>query len=224
MEIEQIEIYLSSGDSQERLRGLTELRKYDSTTAVPLLMSKLNDPEFLVRSFVAMGLGNKQSSESFDALVKLVNTDRDHNVRAEAANSLSKYGEAAVSLLVEVFHRDESWLVRRSILAPLMDMPYPQALYDICVCGMAGEDQAVKEACINGLSYLAGTSKEAEALELLLPFVNDEWWRNRACVARALRKFDHPQAQAALNYLKKDQDHRVVGATLESSLSIQTDF
>ncbi|MEB3277634.1 MAG: HEAT repeat domain-containing protein [Lyngbya sp.] len=218
MEIEQIQTYLNSSDSQERLKALTELRHYDSAVAVPLLMSKLADPEFLVRSFVAMGLGNKRSPESFEALLELLKDDRDHNVRAEAANALSKYGEQAIPHLVEAFRLDESWLVRRSILAPLMEMSDPEALYEICSYGLAGEDQTVEEAAIDGLGMLSGTSKQPEALQQLLALVSADCWRIRSRVALALRRFDDPQAQAALNYLKKDEDHRVVAAALEPVL------
>ena len=56
MEINQIQIYLESSDSQERLKALTELRNFESEIVVPLLKTRQQDPEFLVRSFVAMGL------------------------------------------------------------------------------------------------------------------------------------------------------------------------
>ncbi len=68
--------------------------------AIPLLISKLSDPEFIIRSFVAMGLGRQQSPESFQALVELLDHDPDANVRAEAANSLFQYGEIAIPDLV----------------------------------------------------------------------------------------------------------------------------
>ncbi len=218
MEMDQIQTYLNSSDSQERLKALTALRHYDSTVAVPLLMSKLGDPEFLIRSFVAMGLGNKRSPESFEALVELLKSDRDHNVRAEAANALSKYGDIAIPHLVEAFRLDESWLVRRSILAPLTEMSYPDALYDICSYSLAAEDQTVQEAAIDSLGMLAGSSKQTEALQQLLSLVSADRWRIRSRVALSLRKFNDPQAKAALHYLKKDDDHRVVGAALEGCL------
>ena len=65
MEINQIQIYLESSDSQERLKALTELRNFESEIVVPLLKTRQQDPEFLVRSFVAMGLGNKRTPEGF---------------------------------------------------------------------------------------------------------------------------------------------------------------
>jgi HEAT repeat protein len=65
---------------------------------------------------------------------------------------------------------------------------------------------------------LSGTTKQTEALQQLLRLVSADGWRIRSRVALALRKFDDPQAKAALNYLKKDEDHRVVGAALEGWL------
>lgn len=218
MQIQQIQTYLNSHDFQERLRGLTELNDHESTVAIPLLISKLSDPEFIIRSFVAMGLGRQQSPESFQALVELLDHDPDPNVRAEAANSLSQYGEIAIPYLVRCFGQDCNWLVRRSILEPLISRRHPQALYDICICALSAPEQVAQEAAIEGLAGLAGTEKQTEALEQLLELVGTPVWRIRTRVALALRKFNHPQAQAALHYLKKDEDHRVVGAALEGAI------
>lgn len=218
MNIYQIEAALSSSDSTDRLKAIAQLRGYNPKQAVPLLRSKLQDPEFLVRSFVAMGLGRQQTPESFTALLELMKRDRDPNVRAEAANSLSMFGKIAASHLVLAFHQDDHWLVRRSILAALCEMPCPEELFDVCVCGLAGEDLTVREAAIDGLAMLASGNKQASALQQLLPQVNAFEWRIRARVARAMRKFDHPKAKSAISYMMKDEDHRVVAAALESSL------
>ncbi|MGF1491484.1 MAG: HEAT repeat domain-containing protein [Microcoleaceae cyanobacterium] len=218
MNIEQIKSCLESENPQDRLKGLTELRRCDTDTAVPLLLSRIQDTAFIVRSFVAMGLGNKQSPEAFEGLLTLLKNDPDYNVRAEAANSLAKYGEPAVETLVQTFRKDDNWLVRRSILAPMMDMPYTEALYQICVCALEGEDLTVQNAALSGLANLADSARTTEALQLLLDRVNDSWWMVRAQVAKSLHPFKDPQAIAALTYLRKDEDHRVVGAALEGSL------
>lgn len=218
MNIYQIEAALSSSDSTDRLKAIAQLRGYNPKQAVPLLRSKLRDPEFLVRSFVAMGLGRQQTPESFSALLELMKCDLDPNVRAEAANSLSMFGKIAASHLALAFHQDEHWLVRRSILAALCEMPCPEELFDVCVCGLAGEDLTVREAAIDGLAVLAGENKQPEVLQQLLPLVNAFEWRIRARVARALRKFDAQSAKSAISYMMKDEDHRVVAAALESSL------
>ena len=218
MNIQEIETALNSFDPTDRLKALTALRNYDASVAVPLLTSKLQDPAFLVRSFVAMGLGYNQTPESFTALLELMKRDRDPNVRAEAANSLSKVGQVAASHLVLAFHQDDHWLLRRSILAALCDMPCLEELFDVCVCGLNGEDPTVTEAAIDGFSLLADTSKSQEILQQLLPLVKSDEWRIRSRVVRALRKFDDEQAREAIACLMKDEDHRVVAAALEGSL------
>lgn len=218
MEIHQIETDLKSPDSQNRLKAIAQLNQYDSAVAVPLLTSKLHDPVFLVRSFVAMGLGKQRTTESFAALFELTKFDRDPNVRAEAANSLSLFGKVATSHLVQVFYQDDHWLVRRSILSALMEMQCSEELFDVCVCALSGEDLTVQEAAIDGFGSLAGSAKQAEALQQLLANASAESWPIRLRVAYALKRFDDPQAKAVLKNLMKDENHRVVAAALEGSL------
>ena len=216
MEIEQIKTYLNSEDSQDRLKGLTELRNVETELAVPLLLTKMKDKEFLVRSFVAMGLGRKRNCESYAALLELIEFDRDPNVRAEAANSLSFYGQVAATRLVSLFISDDHWLVRRSILAAMVELNCPQELFEICICGIEGEDFTVREASIEGLAFLADTVKKEDALKPLLELVDSKFWRLRVKVARALGKFDDPRAKEALNQLRKDENSRVIGAAMEA--------
>jgi HEAT repeat protein len=219
MEISQIETYLKSSDSQERLKAIVELRNYDAETAIPLLLSVIRDKEFIVRSFVAMGLGKKRSPEAFAALLELMQFDRDSNVRSEAANSISYYGEVAAPHLVATFHRDDHWLLRRSILAGLADLKCSEELLEVCLCGLDGEDVTVQEACVDALGTLLGTPQQEAALEKLLSLIKADFWRIRMRVARALSKYNDPRAQEALVLLKQDSDSRVVGAVLESLIT-----
>lgn len=218
MDIEQIKNALNDEDPQRRMKGIRELRNCEADVAAPLLLEHVNDQEFLVRSFVAMGLGRKQSDEAFQALLTMTKLDTDPNVRAEAANSLSFYGDVAVPHLREIYESDDHWLVRRSIVAALVDLKSPQELLEICEIGLAGEDEPVMESCISALGLLAGSQQENAALNLLLCFVDDQSWRIRLQVARSLGRYQDPQAIAALAQLKTDGDHRVVGAVLESTI------
>jgi HEAT repeat protein len=218
MELHQIEADLKNPDFQYRLKAIAALKDYDSEIAVPLLTSKLNDSEFLVRSFIAMGLGKQQTAESFAALMRIMKFDDTPNVRAEAANSLSLFGRVAVSHLVLCFYQDDHWLVRRTILAALVEIGCPHELFDICVHALKGEDPTVQESAVDALSNLASSSEHAAALSLLLTLVNVESSRLRVRVAYALKKFSEPQAKEALIQLRQDEDHRVVAATLENLL------
>lgn len=220
MELHQIQTALNSSNSQDRLKAVTALKDHSSEDAVPLLMSKINDPDFLVRSFVAMGLGRKQSPDSFPALLELLKRDPDPNVRSEAANSLSYAGQVAISHLVIAFHQDDHWLLRRSIIAALADLGHPEALLEVCLCGLDGDDLTVTEASIEGLACLANTHQQEAALQTLLPLSASPQWRIRRKVAWALQTFENSEAaQEALQTLSQDEDHRVVAALLENRLS-----
>ena len=216
MDIEQIKAALNDADPQQRMRGIRELRNYEADVASPLLLDHINDEEFLVRSFVAMGLGRKRSDKAFEALLLMSEQDKDPNVRSEAANSLSFYGDLAIPHLRKMYEFDNHWLVRRSIIAAIVDLKCPQELLEICQIGLAGEDEPVMESCLSALGLLAGSQQEAEALQLLLSFVNDRSWRIRLQVAKSLGRYENSDAIAALTKLKTDEDHRVVGAVLES--------
>lgn len=219
MEIEQIKASLESSNSQERLRAVTALRHYNTGLAVPLLVGAMGDREFIVRSFIAMGLGKKRNADAFNALLELVNFDTDANVRAEAANSLSLFGQVSLPHLVKVFKQDNHWLVRRSILAAMVEMHCDEELFEVCVCGLRGDDSTVREASLEGLGLFVDTAKEQEALNHILSLANNPKWRIRARVAKTLAKFSTPQAQEALLQLRQDENYRVVGATLESLVS-----
>ncbi|MEH2253442.1 HEAT repeat domain-containing protein [Nostoc sp.] len=218
MEIDKIQAELKNPDFHYRLKAIAALNNYESEVAVPLLTSKLHDSEFLVRSFVARGLGNQQSAESFAALMQIMKFDDTPNVRAEAANSLSLFGRVAVSHLVLAFYQDDHWLVRRSILAAIAEMDCPEELFDICVQGLKDEDFTVRESSVDGLGLLADSSLHAAALSQILTLVNVESWRMRVRVSYALKRFDEPSAKTALNQLRQDENHRVVGAALEDLL------
>jgi HEAT repeat protein len=215
MELHQIETYLDSPNPQNRMKAITELRHYEPYLVVPLLKRRMYDQEFVIRSFVAIGLGYKRTDEAFELLLDLIEHDRDYNVRAEAANSLGKYGEQAIPHLVKLFQQDSHWLVRQSIFAALEETNYPEILLKLCIWGLEGNDPIVQQSAIANLGQLAKTPQASSALELLLSAVNSNSGAIRAQAARVLRHFDDPRAQAALMKLRQDSDYRVVGATLE---------
>lgn len=218
MDISEIKTNLQNPDFQYRLKAVTALKNYESEVAVPILTGLLNDSEFLVRSFVAMALGKQQTTESFTALMQIMKLDNTPNVRAEAANSLSLFGRVSVSHLVLAFYQDDHWLVRRSILGALAEMNCPEELFDVCVEALKGEDSGVAESAINALGMLANSTQHDATLSQLLALVNHQSERIRLRVAYALKRFDEAEAKQALEQLRQDQNHQVVGAALEDLL------
>lgn len=215
MDIAEIKALLTNSDSQQRRKGIVALRDYDTDVASPLLITKQDDPEFTVRSFVAMGLGRKRSDAGFAALLAMIDTDPDANVRAEASNSLAMYGNAAIPHLVTIFHASDHWLIRRSILAAMIDLHSPEPMLDICLAAIQDPDITVVNAGIDHLTTLVDTEQSEAALEAILPFKTADSWYTRMHVAAALKRFDHPAAQATLIELRQDKHHKVVAAALE---------
>ena len=215
MELTQIKAYLDSPNPQNRLKAIVELRNYNPSVVVPLLKQRMYDKEFVIRSFVAMGLGYKRTDEGFQSLLNLIENDGDPNVKAEAANSLANYGEKATPHLVELFRSEPHWLVRQSIFAVLDEIGSPDVLLQLSDWGLEGDDPVVKLAAIANLGRLKGTPYEQEAVDLLYELSTAETAAIRAQVARVLGYFDGPKAKAVLAELRHDADHRVVGATLE---------
>jgi hypothetical protein len=216
MDLREIETLLNQSDYQYRLKAVSALKDYDAAIAVPLLTSKMHDSEFLVRSFVARELGKQQTPESFAALLEIVKFDNTPNVRAEAANSISLFGTLAASHLVVIFERDEHWLVRRSILADLVELNCPHELFEICDRAIKDEEQTVRESATDALGSLAGTAQQEQALGLLLTLASHESSRLRTRAAYALKHFDDDRATEALARLRQDPDSKVVGAALEN--------
>ena len=216
MELHQIETNLDSPNPQDRLQAIAELRQYESALAIPLLQRRMYDQEFVIRSFVANGLGVQQTDEAFELLVDFIKNDRDHNVRAEAANSLAKYGDRAIPHLRDLFQQDSHWLVQQSVLAALDGKKYPEILFKLCLIALRGNNLlTVQQAAISKLGELAPTSQASSALELLLSGVDSVEGTIRSQTALVLRQFNHPKAKAALAKLRNDSDYQVVATTLE---------
>ena len=215
MELDKIKNSLTAADLQTRLQAIKALKHYDAEVAIPLLIRQTHDSEFLVRSFVAMVLGEKQGAESFAALLEMIKLDRDTNVKAEAANSLSLYGKVSIPHLVTAFFQNDNWLVRRSILAAMAEMDCPDSLYDVALEALSDSDSTVQQTGVDALGLLAHTTRQQDALITLLDQVTSQSPHIRIRVAYALKRFDESEAAEGVKTLKQDPDHRVVGAALE---------
>lgn len=219
MDLHQIEADLKHSDFQYRLRAIAALKDHPAEAAVPLLIQHSHDPEFLVRTFVARGLGRHHSAESFATLLQIIRLEENANVRAEAANALSLFGRASASQLVHLFFRDGHWLVRRSILSALLDMDCPEEVLEVSELGAESRNATVQEASVDALGQLATSRQSGAALMHLLRLKASEAEYVRVRVAYALKRFDDPEAKAALAQLRQDADHRVVGAAMEDLIS-----
>jgi HEAT repeat protein len=201
MDITQIETDLQNPDFQYRLKAISALKDHPANIAVPLLVNHLRDPEFLVRSFVARELGKQKTAESFGALLQVMRLDGTPNVRAEAANSLSLFGNIAAAHLVQLFFMDDHWLVRRTVLAALVEMECPEEVLEVCKLGLDSYDTTIQESSVDGLAALARSRQSDAALAILLELSHSQSSRMRVRVAQALDQFEAPAAKTALSRL-----------------------
>ncbi|MEL7143991.1 MAG: HEAT repeat domain-containing protein [Cyanobacteria bacterium J06573_11] len=218
MDISEIKRLLADEDPKLRLRGLVALKDYDSEAAVPLLINQRQDDAFLVRSFVAMGLGRKQNEAAYSALMEMLPTEPDKNVKAEISNSLGLYGARSVDTLVSLFYDEQNWLVRRSILAIMPEMDCPQQLLEIALAALKDDDETIVQAGVATLGMLAGTAQADAALAAMIPLQSDKSWRLRMYLAYALKSFESEKATTTLTQLRQDSHHKVVAAALEALL------
>ncbi|MEO0456568.1 MAG: HEAT repeat domain-containing protein [Cyanobacteria bacterium P01_A01_bin.114] len=218
MDLPQIESFLDSPNPQSRMRAITELRHHESAVVVPLLKRRMYDQQFLVRSFVAMGLGHKRNDEAFEALLSIIERETDPNVVAEAANSLSRFGSRSIPYLKNIFEQNSHWLIRQSIFATFEELEAPEILLNLCRLGLNGDDVTVKLAAIANLGRLKQTAQSSAALEILIDTAADSDGLVRARTARTLQHFGGQKAQAVLAKLQQDPDYRVVRAVLEGLL------
>jgi HEAT repeat protein len=219
MNLEQIRADLESADPQARMQALVALRFHDAEVAVPLLIPKLVDPEFIIRSFAATGLGKKQTSEAFTALIEVIHREnQDPNLLAEAANSLAEYGQSALPYLINLFINQPHWLIRLSILPALTMLDCPVELFELSRLALRDRDETVREVAIEYLAEFASSPDQEIVLEELLSLLQDESWRVRRQLALVLRQFDPQLVTTAIQQLRQDPDYRVVGAVLEGTL------
>ena len=191
---EELRAAIASGDPVQAMPALAKLRALpdsdNDSVVIPLLILGSKQQAFLVRSLSCSGLGYRRNEQGWQVLTRLVSTDDDPNVRAEAANALASYGvERSWPLLRASFAKDGAWLVRCSILSTLAEQPdiNPAWLLDLGKQAIADADGTVR---VSGAEILARVVRE------------------QAGDANGL------EARALLQPLQQDADHRVVAAAM----------
>ena len=223
VDLPAIRAALCGHDHSQRLQALVALRQYSTADAEPILLMALESDTFIIRSFACVGLGQKRTEAGFRALLERAQQDKDPNVRAEAANALSWFGfERCASLLLQLFSQDDHWLVRHSILAALSECGDPGVQLQVVRQGLEGDDDTVRCSAVELLGVLAGSPLEKEAETLLLAASHDDNTWIRRTAARTIGNFPGEAARQRCLELRQDPDHRIVAASMESSLRLDS--
>lgn len=214
----QLESWLRSGAINQRKQAIDELAGYPPEIAVPILERAATDSDFICRRFAVMGLGNHRTELAFNILKSLLETEKDHSVLSEIANSLFEFGDKAVPLLHQLFDQSPHWLIQQTILSILMESNQDDILFAVVQSALQDETQTVRETAILALGRLLKGSLQDQALNLLADLAQAHFWRDRWRAATALTLATDPRAKPILAQLQQDANHYVVAAALESQI------
>ena len=183
--------------------------------ALPVLKQLAKDHDFALRKIAVMGFGNHLTEESFQLLKNILETEKDSNVLAEAANSIFEFGDRAIEPLQNLYTSCENWLVRQTVISIIVDSNNPQILLKVAQQALSDEDQTTKETGILALSRLLNSPLKEEALEIFSILAEDPFWRTRWRTAISLTVSQDEKAKLILAKLQQDEHYRVVAAALE---------
>ena len=187
---EELRQAILSGDPVQAMPALTQLRFLEEDAAVPLLVLGTEQKPFLVRSLSCSGLGYKRNEQGWNVLSRMLGSDEDPNVRAEAANAMVSYGvERSWPVLREAFAADEAWLVRCSILSAFAEQSAIALSWLLELASMAIDDTD-GTVRVSGAEILGRLVREGEGQGI------------------------GEHARSLLRPLQQDIDHRVVAAAL----------
>ncbi|MEM0980257.1 MAG: HEAT repeat domain-containing protein [Cyanobacteria bacterium P01_H01_bin.58] len=208
VDLQHISAQLDSENSRDRMLALAMLRDVAPQEAAPLVRKVIFDSNLQVRSMAVFAMGLKPDEETFNILVKLLETDPDYGIRADAAGALGYLEDPrAFESLVRAFYEDTDWLVRFSAAVSLGNLKDPRA-HDVLLTALKSEEVVIQQAAIAAIGEIG----DVEAVEDVLTFAQAEDWLVRQRLAEALANLPSPKTEAALRFLAKDPHSQVAEA------------
>ncbi len=208
IDVQSTRLRLQSPERQERLRALLSLRDEPAELCADLARGIIQDPAVQLRAYACVLLGKKPCDLSLELLLKVLQEDPDHGVRADAAGALGNLEDLrAYDALVRSFYEETEWIVRFSAIVALGNLGDERAFSLISEALRQG-DGLMQEGAISALGEL----KDPRGLSLILPFISSESWMMRQKVAQALGSIGGPQTLAPLKFLAKDPAETVAQA------------
>ncbi|MEM7554151.1 MAG: HEAT repeat domain-containing protein [Cyanobacteria bacterium P01_A01_bin.84] len=198
--LEELSTQLDSPNLRDRMVALANMRDVPPEDAIPLIKKVLNDESIQIRAMAVFALGLKPTEESYDLIIKILESEPDYNVRADAAGALGYLGDIrAFESLSRIFYEDTSWLVRFSAAVSLGNLQDIRAR-EILIEALNSEEIVMQQAAIAAL----GEIKAIDAVEDILRFAQSDDWLVRQRLAEALGNLPTPKSISALKYLEKD--------------------
>ena len=171
-------------------------------TAVPALLSVLNDQSAAVRLAAIEALGQQGDPRAIDALVQTLRNDTDARVREAAAEALGNIDSPrAVPGLIAALTAEKEGDVRAKIASALGEIGDPRAVEPLA--GAVRDPEVdVRREVVAALGQLESRS----AVPALIPALRDSDIETRKRAAEALGNLESPDAIEALSAATKDAD------------------
>ena len=214
----ELEQNLRAAGLYQRWAAVNELTTHPAAVAVPIFKRLLVEKDVGLRRLAVIGLGKHPSDETFEALQSILESGGDPIILAEAANSIFDFGDVAIPILHQLFDRSSQsaqWQVRQTVISLLIETEHYQVLLAVATSALSDETKAIQELGVLALKEILRSPLKETALELLVKLAADPDWRIRWCSAISLHGCPEPQARQLIAQLQRDENFRVVGASLE---------
>ena len=181
-------------------------------TAVPALLSVMNDENAAVRLAAIEALGQQGDPRAIDALLQALRNDTDARVREAAAEALGNIDSPrAVQGLAAALASEKVAAVRAKIAWSLGEIDDPRALDALAGAVRDPEVQVRREAV-----WALGELETPAAVPMVIPALRDSDVETRKRAAEALGNLESPDAITALGAATKDADAEVRKQAVEA--------
>ena len=157
-----------------------------------------------IRRLAVSACAGRLEPDAADGLARLLRSDPEPRVRAEAAEVLAERGAAVLDLLTEAGN-DAAPEVREAVATGLGEIASPAALPWLMEAAASDGNKLVREAAVAAL----GAVGDDAALPLLLTLVSDSSPQVRRRTVVALSVFDGPDVEAAVRAAREDRNPMV---------------
>jgi HEAT repeat protein len=217
LDLAEVSSRLESENSRDRLLALVSLRGIPAEQAVPLILKVIDDDNLQIRSMAVFALGIKPTADCFPTLSRILETETDYGIRADAAGALGYLRDPrGFEPLMRAFYEDIEWLVRFSAAVSLGNLNDPRA-YDALIGALDGKEALLQHAAIAALGEIG----DIRCVDRILDFAQSDDWLSRQRLAEALGNLPTPKSISALHYLAKDAHPQVSAAAQYALEQIQ---
>lgn len=180
---------LQEGDTVQRQQAAIALSRLKDEQVIAPLLKAIADPDSTVRANAAAGLGNNEAASAVEALIALLQTDREDIVRERAATALAQIGdERAIDPLIDSLDEGGTW-VRNRIAYVLGASKDPRAVEPLLEL-LNDEDPSTQGVA----AWALGAIGDERAFDPLIDLLGDETPSVRGNAAWALGEFGDERA------------------------------